>query len=71
MESRDHAHAKVLSQLTEYRKVEAPKPLIFRDPIVGFCLQKATLQQSSYKRLDTTRRLMAYEVKHPPIDTVF
>jgi hypothetical protein len=35
-----------LSQTTENRKVEAPKSLIFRDPIFGFCLQKATLRQS-------------------------
>src|SRR5262249_18310627 len=35
-----------LSQITENRKVEALKPLIFRDPIFGFCLQKATLRQS-------------------------
>ena len=39
-----------LSQITENRKVEAPKPLIFRDPILGFCLQKATLRQSRVKR---------------------
>jgi hypothetical protein len=35
-----------LSQITENRKVETHKPLIFRDPIFGFCLQKATLRQS-------------------------
>ncbi len=49
--------ASALSQITENRKVEAPKPLIFRDPIFGFCLQKATLRQSRslhQERRDTT-----------------
>ena len=40
-----------LSQITENRKVEAPKALIFRDPIFGFCLQKATLRQSRFSSL--------------------
>jgi hypothetical protein len=35
-----------LSQITENRKVEARKPLIFRNPICGFCLKKANLRQS-------------------------
>src|SRR5262249_22834942 len=35
-----------LSQITENRKVETCKWLIFRDPIFGFCLQKPTLRQS-------------------------
>jgi hypothetical protein len=33
-----------LSQITENRKVEARKSLIFQYPIFGFCLQKATLR---------------------------
>ena len=39
---------RALSHITENRKVEAPKSLIFRDPIFGFCLQKATLRQSCH-----------------------
>jgi class 3 adenylate cyclase len=37
---------RALSQTTENRKVEAPKPLIFRDSAFGFDLQNPTLRQS-------------------------
>jgi len=35
-----------LSQTTENRKVDARKPLIFRNPVFGFYLQNPTLRQS-------------------------
>ena len=35
-----------LSQITENRKVEARKPLIFQDRVFEFSLEKATLRQS-------------------------
>jgi hypothetical protein len=35
-----------LSQITENRKVEARKPLIFQDMVFKFSLEKATLRQS-------------------------
>jgi hypothetical protein len=35
-----------LSQITENRKVEARKPLIFQDTVFEFSLEKATLRQS-------------------------
>jgi hypothetical protein len=41
---------RALSQITENRKVETCKWLIFRDPIFGFCLQKPTLRQSRLLR---------------------
>jgi hypothetical protein len=44
-----------LSQTTENRKVEARKPLIFRDPIFGFYRQNPTLQQSQEKRRSRQR----------------
>jgi transposase-like protein len=50
------AQAWALSQITENRKVEAPKPLIFQYPIFGFCLQKATLRQSP---LETVHAVLA------------
>ena|SRR6266478_8917838 len=41
-----HADMGVLSQITENRKVEARKPLIFQDAVFEFYLEKATLRQS-------------------------
>jgi hypothetical protein len=41
-----------MSQITENRKVEARKPLIFQYPIFGFCLQKATLRQNQRYPVD-------------------
>ena len=43
-----------LSQITENRKVETRKWLIFREPIFGFCLQKSTLRQSCHAHGGTT-----------------
>ena len=40
-----------LTHITENRKVEAPKPLIFRASIFGFRLQKAMLRQSLLSNL--------------------
>ena len=40
-----------LSQITENRKVEARKPLIFQDTVFEFSLEKATLRQSHVKTL--------------------
>src|SRR2546425_10759894 len=39
---------RALSQISENRKVEAPKSLIFHEPIFRFCLQKAILRQSRH-----------------------
>src|SRR5262249_18516664 len=41
----EEALAPALSHITDNRKVEAPKSLIFLDPIFGFCFQKTTLRQ--------------------------
>ena len=40
------ADERVLSQITENRKVDPHKPLIFQYTIFRFCPQKATLRQS-------------------------
>src|SRR4029453_15558008 len=40
--------ARVLLQITENRKVETRKPLIFQDTVFEFSLEKATLRQSSF-----------------------
>src|SRR2546422_559595 len=42
--------------MTENRKVDARKPLIFQDPIFGFCLKKATLRQSQEPTLEQRAR---------------
>jgi hypothetical protein len=39
-------HMAVLSQMTENRKVEARKPLIFQHTIFAFGLEKANLRQN-------------------------
>jgi len=51
-----HADMGVLSQITENRKVEARKPLIFQDTVFEFYLEKATLRQSPPVSSDTRRR---------------
>ena len=44
-----------LSQMTENRKVEARKPLIFQDTVFEFYLEKATLRQSLQNNVMTLR----------------
>ena len=55
-------HESSLSQITENRKVETRKPLIFQDPIFGFYLKKATLRQNPKR---AAHLLLQLRVKTP------
>jgi hypothetical protein len=54
---RGRAAALVLSHMTENRKVEARKPLIFRHTIFTFGLKKATVRQNRFLCHDSGYRL--------------
>jgi hypothetical protein len=55
-------HATGLAQITENKKVEARKPLIFRNQIVGFCLEKAPLQDSQDQRFQLVAPLAVLQI---------
>ena len=44
--------SQALSQMTEHKNLEACKPLIFRNPISGFCLKNANVRQEPERERD-------------------
>ena len=51
-------HKRALLQITENRKVEARKPLIFQDTVFEFSLEKATLRQNPWESTGMAKNLL-------------
>ena len=57
-------------QITENRKVEAHKSLIFQNPTFGFCRQKTTLRQSRIKcQVGGLNRNEPFDIRSQPDHT--